>query len=144
MFGWTGPSRAVFIVDALLLITFLGASRLSFRLLRTIIVGKADALPGARPVFIYGAGDGGELLLREILNNPDLRYAPVGFVDDDENKVGKLIHGYRIISTDQLKKQIHQYGVVAILISSDKVPETKLEYLKELGVALARMRIRIE
>ena len=144
MFGWTGPSRSVFIVDALLLIIFLGVSRVSFRLLRAIIVGKAEALPGSRPVFIYGAGDGGELLLREILNNPDLRYTPVGFVDDDENKVGKLIHGYRIISTEQLKKQINQYSVVAILISSDKVPETKLEYLRELGVALARMRIRIE
>ena len=144
MFGWSGPSRAVFIVDALLLLVFLGASRVSFRLLRSIIVGKAEALPGSRPVFIYGAGDGGELLLREILNNPDLRYSPVGFVDDDENKVGKLIHGYRIISTDQLKKQINQYRVVAILISSDKVSETKLEYLRELGVALARMRIRIE
>jgi FlaA1/EpsC-like NDP-sugar epimerase len=40
----------------------------------------------ARRVLIVGAGDGGRLLLREILRNPDLGYRPVGFVDDDPRK----------------------------------------------------------
>ena len=133
MFGWVGPSRSVFIVDALLLIIFLGVSRVSFRLLREIIVGKAEALPGSRPVFIYGAGDGGELLLREILNNPDLQYTPVGFVDDDENKVGKLIHGYRIFSSGQLKKQINQYSAWQFSFRAIRSPKRSLNICESLA-----------
>src|SRR5215204_1056464 len=38
----------------------------------------------ARTVLIVGAGDGGRLLLREIMRNPELGYRPVGFIDDDE------------------------------------------------------------
>ena len=144
MYNWTGPSRAVFIIDVLLLISFLGASRLSFRLLRSIIVGKSETSPDARPVLIYGAGDGGELLLREIRNNPEHHYAPLGFIDDDETKVGKVIHGYRIYSVRELGRLVEDHDVVAILISTEKVPETKLEHVKQLGVVLARLRISIE
>jgi hypothetical protein len=42
---------------------------------------------------IYGAGDGGELLARELFNNAALQRVPVAFVDDDPRKTGKLRHG---------------------------------------------------
>lgn len=144
MYEWQGPSRAVFVLDALLLFCFVGASRISFRLLRTVIVGKAEAHPEARPVFIYGAGDGGELLLREILNNPAYRYAPMGFIDDDREKIGKWIHGYRIFASDDLPALVRRHGVREVIVSSAKVPESKLEALRVLGVGLGRMRIQIE
>src|SRR3954452_3311983 len=40
----------------------------------------------ARSVIVVGAGDGGRLVLREMLRNPALRLNPVGFVDDDPSK----------------------------------------------------------
>ena len=46
----------------------------------------------ARGVLIVGAGDGGRLVLREILRNPDLGYPPVGFVDDDPRQAA---HAHR-------------------------------------------------
>ncbi len=49
-----------------------------------------------RNVLIYGAGDGGEMVLRELENNPDWEYRPVGFIDDDPRKTGKLIHGLKV------------------------------------------------
>ena len=47
----------------------------------------------ARSVLIVGAGDGGRLVLREILRNPDLGLRPVGFVDDDPRKRGMRVDG---------------------------------------------------
>ena len=44
-------------------------------------------------MLIYGAGDGGELLYRELNNNPALNSVAVGFIDDDPRKAGKLLHG---------------------------------------------------
>ena len=51
-------------------------------------------------MLIVGAGDGGRLLLREILRNPDLGYRPVGFVDDDPRKQGARVdRGVEVLGT---------------------------------------------
>ena len=142
MYRFRGPSRAVALLDLLLLVVFVSVSRLSFRMLRSLIVGPANA--DAKPVLIYGAGDGGELLIREILNNPDHGYAPVGFIDDDDRKAGKKIHGYRIFDIDELPSLIRAHGVSEVLISSLKVSEARLESLRRMGVGLKKMSIRIE
>src|SRR5689334_5476801 len=96
MYDFRGPSRAVFLLDVLLLVVLLSASRLLFRLFRQSLVGSIAARPDARPVLIYGAGAGGELLMRELLNNAQYAYSPVGFIDDDAAKAGRLLHGVRI------------------------------------------------
>jgi len=138
------PSPAVFVLFALLLAICVGASRLSFRLLRALIMGRGRLNPSGKPALIYGAGDRGEFLLCEILNNSDSKYAVVGFIDDDPHKVGKLIHGYRIFNAGELPELIRRYGVRDVLVSSAKAPESKLDYLRKLGVRAGRLSIRIE
>jgi FlaA1/EpsC-like NDP-sugar epimerase len=51
---------------------------------------------GERSVLIAGAGEGGRLVLREIMRNRELGLAPVGFVDDDPVKHGLRIDGVRV------------------------------------------------
>lgn len=145
MYRFQGPSRAVFILDGLLLFVFVSAARLSFRLMRTVLVDRTHkAHPNARPVFIYGAGDGGELLIRMILNNPDRQFMPVAFIDDDAGKAGKILHGYRIFDSRDLPDLIRRHGVSEVLVSSSKVSENRLEGLRNMGVKPRRMSIRIE
>ena len=144
MYWFRGPSRAVALLDLLLLLVFVIFSRLSFLLLKALITGGANNDPHAKPVLIYGAGDGGELLIREILNNPDHRYAPIGFIDDDDRKAGKKIHGYRIFESHDVPRLIRAYGISEVLISSFKVPEARLDSLRRMGVGLKKMSIRIE
>src|SRR4029453_8927952 len=43
---------------------------------------------GARPVLVYGAGGGGELVLRELRNNAALGGEAGGFIDDGRPKAG--------------------------------------------------------
>jgi FlaA1/EpsC-like NDP-sugar epimerase len=55
--------------------------------------------PGARSergVLIVGAGDGGRLVLREILRNRELGLQPVGFIDDDPGKHGLRMDGVKV------------------------------------------------
>jgi FlaA1/EpsC-like NDP-sugar epimerase len=49
-----------------------------------------------RSVLIVGAGDGGRLVLREILRNRELGLQPVGFVDDDPGKHGLRMDGVKV------------------------------------------------
>ena len=144
MYWFRGPSRAVALLDMLLLLVFVSVSRLSFLMLKALIVGHPNNGPNATPILIYGAGDGGELLIREILNNPDRQYSPVGFIDDDARKAGKIIHGYRIFDINELPNLINAYGIREVLISSFKVPEARLDSLRSMGICLKKMSIRIE
>ncbi len=51
---------------------------------------------GERSVLIVGAGDGGRLVLREIVRNRGLGLQPVGFLDDDPRKRGLRIEGVKV------------------------------------------------
>jgi UDP-GlcNAc:undecaprenyl-phosphate GlcNAc-1-phosphate transferase len=139
-----GPSRAVFILNGVLLFVFMGMSRLSFRLIGAVIDGQRQPVPDAKPVLIYGAGDRGEILIKELLNNPGYCYQPVGFIDDDARKTGKLLRGYRIFSSNDLPELISSHGVSEVLISSLKVPESRLDDLRNMGVGLKRLKIDLE
>jgi exopolysaccharide biosynthesis polyprenyl glycosylphosphotransferase len=46
---------------------------------------------GVSKVLIYGAGEVGQLLLKRLFQSPSLGYMPVGFIDDNIEKVGKVI-----------------------------------------------------
>lgn len=147
-FRFEGHSRAVFMLDAIILLMFLAGSRIAFRLFRKVLPPGGAARDGRR-VLIYGAGDAGELLLREILNNPELRYTPIGFVDDDAFKKGKVIHGLRVFGGNgNLRYICEQQRVEEVLISSRKVSEERIrEILRdcdEARITLKRMRIQID
>jgi FlaA1/EpsC-like NDP-sugar epimerase len=56
---------------------------------------------GERGVLIVGAGDGGRLVLREIVRNRGLGLAPVGFLDDDPRKRGLRIDGVKVLGNTE-------------------------------------------
>lgn len=146
-FRFEGFSRTIFIIDAMLMFMFLAGSRMAFRLFRQVLpVSRSHE--GTR-VLIYGAGDGGELLLRELLNNRALKYSPVGFLDDDPAKHGKLIHGLKVYSGNgDLNAVCRKVEVDELLISSSMMSEERLLKIKEIcrnqNIAVKRMRITIE
>lgn len=146
-FRFEGFSRTVFIIDGLLMFMFLAGSRMAFRLFRQLLPVSNGA--GGRRVLIYGAGDGGELLLRELINNKELQYSPVGFLDDDPSKRGKVIHGLKVFGGNgDLVEICRRQQVSELLISSLKMTEARLDeirvHCREHDIAVRRMRITIE
>jgi FlaA1/EpsC-like NDP-sugar epimerase len=51
---------------------------------------------GERTVLIAGAGEGGRMVVREILRNRELGLVPIGFLDDDPSKRRLRIDGLRV------------------------------------------------
>lgn len=146
-FRFEGFSRTIFIIDAMLMFMFLAGSRMAFRLFRQVLPVSHHG--EGRRVLIYGAGDGGELLLRELQNNRALKYSPVGFLDDDPGKQGKLIHGLKVYSANgDLTAVCKKVGVDELLISSVMMSDERLQKIQEIcrtqNIALKRMRITIE
>src|SRR3982075_2435787 len=146
-FRFQGFSRAIFVIDALVMLLLLAGSRVAFRFFRQVLPVVNNGK--GRRVLIYGAGDAGELLLRELLNNRDLSYAPVGFMDDDPKKQGKVIHGFRVFGGNgMLGKIVSDHQIEQLLISTPRISEARLaEVVRECelhSVELKRMSIRIE
>jgi FlaA1/EpsC-like NDP-sugar epimerase len=86
--------RSVVLIDALLLIVLLGGIRFSKRMYREL--GRPDR---EKRLLIYGAGNAGEMIARDMANNAYYEYEPVGFIDDDRARVGRRIHGLKVLGT---------------------------------------------
>ena len=140
-------SRAVFILDALLLLMAVIGSRMAFRLFRQILPNQSAS--EGQNVLIYGAGDGGEMVLRELNNNPEWQYIAVGFVDDDPRKIDKVMHGLKVFDGRRSlveiceEKEISEVLLSARNISSERLKEIR-EACREANVTLKRAVIKIE
>ena len=121
-------SKGVFIIDWLLTNAFLLGTRGSFRFFIDTIKRKGL---GGEKTLIYGAGKGGELLLRELLNNKDLKLQPIGFIDDDVLKTGKRLQGFPILGEfKDLDRIARKYSVGNLLISFSKNDSEQLDKIK--------------
>ena len=146
VYRFQGFSRTVFVLDAILLLLLVVASRLGFRLIRQALPPPAGE---GRKVLIYGAGDGGELALRELNNNPEWNYMAVGFVDDDPMKLNKVIHGLTVYDANgSLAEICDRTGVEEILICVRNLSPDKLRHLRDActdhNIALRRALFTIE
>lgn len=149
-------SKGVFFIDWVISSGLLLAVRGSFRLF--IETQKRKTMSGEK-VIIYGAGRGGELLLREIINNPQLQVKPLGFVDDNPVKKGKKIHGYPILGTFEALDAIYQksrFDGVLISFNGTSDPhdmgldavkrfcDEKRIFLKQFSIALHKVDTEIK
>jgi UDP-GlcNAc:undecaprenyl-phosphate GlcNAc-1-phosphate transferase len=149
LFRFANFSRGMLAMDLILLLVITAGSRVSFRIIRTWIASFQAPGDGSKRVLIYGAGDGGELLLRELMNNRDLGLHPVGFVDDDPQKLGRVIHGVRVLGClDELGELAGSQSIEEVVISMTKLAAERSAQLALLcaqaGVACRRMRIALE
>jgi len=92
--GLRAYPRSVFLMDLVLVVCLMAAVRVGWRLGREY---RANAR--TKRVLIFGAGDAGARIVREILKGGEHGYHPVGFVDDDPAKVGQRIHGIPVLGT---------------------------------------------
>ncbi len=122
-------SKGIFLIDWLLTTALLLGTRGSFRI--SLDAMKRKTLSGDT-VFIYGAGRGGEILLREILNNKKHRIKPAGFIDDDVLKVGKKLQGYPILGGFRdIEALSEKHRVSGMLISFNSRDSRNIDAVKD-------------
>jgi UDP-GlcNAc:undecaprenyl-phosphate GlcNAc-1-phosphate transferase len=128
-------SRGVFIIDAILLLLAIVASRLSFRLMAHAAVTQSSR---AKRVLICGAGERGQLLAREMLANTTWGLRPVGFVHgiapSEHSILGVRIYG----GVDDLADLIRRLRVEELVFSGDPLDSIQqraaMRVCTELGV----------
>jgi FlaA1/EpsC-like NDP-sugar epimerase len=129
---------SIFIIDSLLLIFFIGGSRLTHRLYHAV----SQAGRG-KQVLIYGAGDAGEMIVRAIRNNGGVYdYQPIGFIDDNPNKIGQRIHGVPVLGQrDAMPKILKDYPVDEVLLA---IPGASASLIRQILTVLEPFKVPIK
>lgn len=127
--GIQGVPRSVGLVQPLLLLVFVGMSRLAIRLwlgglYRHLLAEKAR--PG---VLIYGAGEAGRQLAAALARSTEYRL--VGFVDDDPRLQGRSLDGRDVHNPDDLDRVIVSDGVNDVLLALPSVDPVRRRQIVE-------------
>src|SRR3954463_1003122 len=116
----------VLVLYGLLMLVFLGGARFIVHAAYERPLRGSRLRKDARTVLIVGAGDGGRLLLRELMRNPELGFRPVGFVDDDPRKQGvRVDRGLDVLGTTaELGQVLDDVEPDEVLIAIPSAPGT--------------------
>lgn len=116
--------RGIFAFDLLLTLLLIAGTRFA---VRTIVEKplRGYRLPTGREILIVGAGDGGQMVAREMLRNPELGDAPIGFVDDDPRKSGMRQLGLKVLgTTEDLTRILEDAEPDEVIIAIPSAPGT--------------------
>ncbi len=123
---FNGVPRSVFFLYPMLLVGGMSISRIMYRWLKSKSL-NLSAKEGRRTL-IVGAGNAGELLVRDLIQRPE--YQPVAFVDDDSVKYNRDIHGVRVIGkTSELISIIQSLSIELVVLA---IPSADKETVKNM------------
>ena len=132
LFKLDGVPRSVLVASPLFLITGLIGTRICYRIVKDKRL-KLRHKDGRRTL-IVGAGQAGDLLLRDLLTRQE--YQPVAFVDDDKKKQGREIHGVRVCGKlIDIPKLILQFNIDLVLFAIPSINKKTIpQIIADCGV----------
>jgi len=120
--------RSVYILTWLLISGFIGGSRLGWRILRDYIINQKNNQ--GKNTLIIGAGDGGAMVARELLNNSSLNLTPVGFIDDSRFKQNLTVYDVPVLGRRRdIPTIVKEYQVEEIIIA---IPSASGRIIREI------------
>ena len=128
-----GFPRSIYVLD--LMVCFFGTCglRLLARATSRFSSQARNSKASLKRTLIYGAGDAGNTLLREIRNNPRLAYRVCGFIDDDPSKLGLRIAGVPVLGTGSTIEAVAaRHRVAAVLIAIPSATGMEMRRILEL------------
>ena len=120
--SWYMP-RSFYFIFSFLLIIFTCITRFGYRAVRMAIRHRRDKKIGAN-VMVVGAGDAGNMLIKEIMASDYLHKNICCVIDDSNQKVGSLLQGVKIVGNrDSIPSMVEKYEIKEIIVaipSADK------------------------
>jgi UDP-GlcNAc:undecaprenyl-phosphate GlcNAc-1-phosphate transferase len=142
-----GISRGALFIDGLVFASLLAASRVSFRTLRVLIGPPAVEPTSGTRVLLWGAGDLGAQLARTLAEHSTEGLIPIGFVDDDPRKNGRLINGLRVHGDSGEIAGLLDSGIAnVVVVTSMRISAERISNVVEkVGSSkVRRMRLMLE
>jgi FlaA1/EpsC-like NDP-sugar epimerase len=114
--------RTVGVFDFLLTLMLIAGVRLSTRLLKER-PERGSRIPRGRELLVVGAGQGGQMVVRELKLNPNLGETAIGFVDDNPGMRGMRIEGISVLgTTDEIESILDEAEPDGVVIAIPSAP----------------------
>lgn len=135
-------SRAVFFIDWIILLFLVSGSRILFRALDEFFSRVREK---GNNILIFGAGDTGEMVIREIKRNKSLNYNPIGFIDDDPSKISNEIQGITVLgSRNKIRDLVKAHQIKEVLIAIPSIGITDFSEIAKIcqdcGIAYRKIK----
>src|SRR5665213_50371 len=132
LLGRSGLPRSIYLIDTMVCFLLTGGARLAARLVGEWKLTK-KAGDSEKNTLIYGAGECGLMLLREIRRNSNLPYRVRGFVDDQQAKKGLRMGGLTVLGRgEQMIGLVNRYGIETVLIAIPSATGAQMTRILEL------------
>lgn len=125
------PFLRLYFITWMMHLILIGGSRLFWRVYRRYFIDNAIE---KKPTLVVGAGQGGSMLIRQMLRSHDMRMQPVLAVDDDKNK-------QKITITERVKVQgyikdipdlVKKFRIKKIIIAIPTLSQKRLNEINEI------------
>ena len=131
---------SVFLLSFETMLLLSGGLRFGWRVYRSI---RGKRLTSTQPALIIGAGDCGILIVNELKHNMNSTFRPIGFIDDDPNKLMEMICGIRVLGNrHQIPKICEQYDIRDIIIAMPSASKREVSMIIDIcKTTKARLKI---
>ncbi len=146
LYHFEGYSRTVYALDAVLLTALVGGARVGIGALDEYVRRRRSR---GRTALVYGAGRGGTLVVRELMQNAAIGLRPIGFIDDNPAKRRLRIDGIPVRgASDTLDEVLAETAASTVVISIRDLPAEKFDRICAIcagrGVEVRRMRFALD
>lgn len=130
---WSGVPRSLGVLQPVIFLLLVGASRtLGWRWL------VARRFDSGHRLFIYGAGSAGVQTAAALASTQ--QYTLLGFIDDDDRKVGRTINGVQVVSSVSVPGLVQRLAVTDVLLA---LPSVSRERRNQIIESLHALPVRI-
>ena len=130
--------RSVVVIQSFIGLVAIGGMRFNARMFRKVVGAPRRRIP----VLVVGAGDAGEMIIRQMLNSGDSPYDPVGIVDDDPMKRNMRLHGVKVVGgREHIPSLVARRGIQEVIIATPSASGSQMRGIVESCKA-ANVRFR--
>ena len=132
-FTWSTMPRSWYVLDTMYLMILIGATRVSYRLIRLRRQNRKFPWVKRKKVMIIGGGEAGRTMITEIQNSKYLDQKVACIIDDDPKKIGRYIKGIKVVGNrDSIKKNVKRYNIQQIILTRPSVNSARIRPIVEI------------
>jgi len=138
-----GFPKRIILEDSIISVFLIAGLRISKRIYLEVIQKQGHAKKGKRTI-IVGAGNTGEMIVRDMVRNNFHEFYPIGFIDHDSNKIGAYIHGVKVLGNiDKLEEIISGNRIEAMIVAVPSLNHKDLKSIYDSSKLLKVSTIKI-
>lgn len=142
LFGGLEVHWTIFIIQWMVLFMVISAGRFSLRLRYSMTMDKNSS--NRKRILIYGAGDAGEMICRDLKRSKNHNFNLIGFIDDDTAKRFSTIHNIPILGgREQIPKLIEQKKIDEIILAMPSLSGDKVRNLHNYLIMLVNGSVKL-